>query len=85
MATIPTGARKLAHYWYSDGNEIVIFAHKRRYFIRDGRTGEYPFDPTYGRTHPHPDEGESPSDSSYDALGLYYGYEMRDTGWSGDC
>lgn len=82
---IPAGARKIAHYFYSDGNELVVFAHKRLNFIRDGKTGEYPHDPIYRVPHKHPDEGREAADLSYETLGLYYGFEMKDTGWSGDC
>lgn len=76
--------RKIAHYFYSDGNEIQVFASKRKYYYRDGN-GEIPVCPGRRIRYPHPDEGIEATDSSYEALGLYYGYEMRDTGWSGDC
>lgn len=77
-------ARKIAHYFYSDGNELVVFAHDRNLFLRD-KDGHYPFDPIYKSRQPNPAEGTDCMDNSYEALGLYYGYEMAETGWSGDC
>lgn len=79
------GARKIAHYWYSDGNEIAIFARHRAIYVRDGKTGGFPIDPEYSERHPHPDDGQEMADFSYETLGLYYEYAMADTGWSGDC
>lgn len=82
--SIPKSAMKIAHYWYSDGNELVIFVTNRGYYIRDGKTGEWPFNPVYGAPHPYPGDGTD-IDTAYETLGLYYGYEMAGTGWSGDC
>lgn len=78
-------ARRIAHYFYSDGNELAIFVYRRKVFILDAKTGEYPVCPVRHVRHPHPDEGRGPADFSYETMGLYYGYEMRDTGWGGDC
>ena len=72
--------RKLAHYYYSCGNELQIFAEKRKIVILD-ETGQHPFSPVTGKRTPVPDSG----DWSYEALGLYFGYSMLDTGWDGDC
>lgn len=82
---IPPAARKVAHYWYSDGNELVIFAHQRRLFVRDGKTGEHPISPVLGDNRPHPSDGTPWLDNTYDGLGLYYGFAMADIGWDGDC
>ena len=27
------GAKKVAHYWYSDGNQLVVFVKERQFYI----------------------------------------------------
>lgn len=82
--SIPKEARKVAHYWYGGGQELVVFFHKRHGFVRDGKTGEFPVCPERGVPYRYPGEGPF-GDFSFETLGLYYGYEMPDTGWDGDC
>ena len=76
--------RKIAHYFYDDGVELVVWAERRDIAIREP-DGQYPVDPSYKRRHPHPIEKGDADDYSYVTLGLYYGYGMSETGWSGDC
>lgn len=72
--------RKLAHYYYSCGHELQIFAEKRKIVTLD-ESGKHPFSPVTGKRTPVPHSG----DWSYESLGLYFGYGMLDTGWDGDC
>ncbi|RQR65359.1 hypothetical protein DIE18_02425 [Burkholderia sp. Bp9125] len=78
--------RKVAHYFFSDGNEIVIYVEKRKVRIREVN-GDLPVCPDRKGRYPHPNEedGVNGSIPSFEEVGLYYGYEMADTGWSGDC
>lgn len=76
--------RLIATYRYSDGNILNIFVDRRLVSIRDG-SGMLPRSPITGARTPHPVEGSECTDWGYEALGLYYGYEMADTGWDGDC
>lgn len=75
--------RKVAHYFYGCGHELVVYMDKRLCTIRD-QHGDHPYDPVYGRPNPNPnnDEEQLPT---FEELGLYYQYDMPDTGWSGDC
>lgn len=84
-APVPTEARKVAHYWYSDGNELAVYVTSRAYYVRDGVTGDYPLCPVRHVPHPHPAEGGEYLDFDYETLGLYYQFEMAGTGWDGDC
>lgn len=70
------GAKKVAHYWYSDGNQLVVFVKERQFYIRDGRTGHHPVCPVRGIRFPYPGDGTEIADWSYETLGLYYDYEM---------
>lgn len=77
--------RKIAHYFYDGGVELQVFAENRRFFFRD-KDGLIPFCPDTGDRDPHPNETDHFSgDASYEELGLFYGYGMSETGWSGDC
>ena len=77
--------RKAAHYFYSDGNEIVIHVQNRAVQIRHP-DGSFPFDPACGKCCAHPDEKDRDAlVLSYEEVGLYYGYQMAGTGWDGDC
>lgn len=73
-------ANKIAHYFYSDGNELVVFAHEDKLYLRD-KDGHYPFDPVHKRRMPNPGEGTEFLDYDYASLGLYYHYEMDGTAW----
>jgi hypothetical protein len=77
--------RKIAHYWYSDGHEIVVVVGDRKIYLVDPQTDLHPFSVATGTRDPHPDYGTENLDYDYATLGLYYEYEMRGTGWSGDC
>lgn len=77
--------KKIAHYWYSDGYEITIYANDRRIFVVDGKDGGTPFSKHLGHSEEYPDNGTELADYSYETIGLFYDYEMRETGWSGDC
>ncbi|WP_374335325.1 hypothetical protein [Methyloversatilis sp.] len=77
--------RKIAHYWYSDGNEIAVFVEKRNIFVVDPKTGYDPMCVDTGTRDPYPYNGTPHANDDYFTLGLYYGYEMKDTGWDGDC
>lgn len=72
--------RKLAHYYYSCGSQLQIFADRRRIVILDEKN-RHPISPITGNRTPVPDSG----DWSYEAMGLYFGYGMLDVGWDGDC
>ncbi|MCY1376819.1 hypothetical protein D9M68_950450 [compost metagenome] len=77
--------RKVAHYFYGGGEEVVISCHERQVHIRD-QHGNLLLDPCHKKLHPHPAEQEADGGiPSYDEIGLYYGYAMPDTGWDGDC
>ena len=78
--------RKVAHYFFSDGNEILVYAHARRVRLRT-RDGEFPVCPERGVRWPHPceEDGVDAVIPAYDEVGLFYGYEMSETGWDGDC
>jgi hypothetical protein len=75
--------RKVAHYFYDHGRQVVICMENRRCQITD-QVGDFPSSPKSGLSGPHPSEGceDLPS---YEEIGLYYGYGMSETGWSGDC
>lgn len=79
--------RKLAHYYYSDGNEIAVFVQNRKIYIRDPKTAHclYPASPITGDRTPHPGEGTEMADWDYETLGLYYDFAMAGVGWDGDC
>ena len=73
--------RKVAHYYYSGGKELVIHAKNAAYRIRQP-DGSFPESPVTGEKSPHPYEsGEFRSVPEYGELGLYYGYKMDDTEW----
>lgn len=72
--------RKLAHYYYSCGNELQVFAEQRRIVILD-EMNRHPISPITGDRTPFREMG----DWSYETLGLYFDYGMLDTGWDGDC
>jgi hypothetical protein len=72
--------RKLAHYYYSCGSQLQVFADRRKITILD-ETNRHPISPITGNRTPVPDSG----DWSYEAMGLYFGYGMLDVGWDGDC
>lgn len=84
---------KIAHYYYRGSDkELAVYAAGRLIWIRDGKdVNRLPIDPIYSIPHPFPGSGDSPFpdvfglDFSYETLGLYYGYKMLGTGWSGDC
>lgn len=85
--------RKIAQYFYGDNVTLVLYAEGRLMRVRDpnstyGHDGlpKPPVCPINNTRTPHPCEDETdPGIPSYDELGLYYGYDMPDTGWSGDC
>lgn len=75
--------RMIAHFYYANGKELMVYMEKRRCFIFD-QHGNFPESPVTGRCEPHPSHGQEDV-PDYSELGLYYGYDMPDTGWSGDC
>lgn len=75
--------RKVAHYFYGCGHELVVSMEKRICYIHD-QHGNHPYNPVYKMPHPHPSTGEEDL-PSFEELGLFYEYDMSDTGWSGDC
>lgn len=85
VKALPYGARKIAHYWYSDGNELALFMKDRKLYVRNPETWDYPISPCRGCPAPHPYEGLEVSNTSYETMGMYYKYEMLDTGLHGDC
>lgn len=86
---------KVAHYYYGawpNQQEVAVFASNRVVFIRDGKnTNNLLHDPIYNSPHPYPGSGDCPDRDQngigfgYEELGLYYGFDMPGTGWSGDC
>jgi hypothetical protein len=82
----PVPGRKIAHYYYSDGNELIIYVLKRKVMIREP-DGRFPVCPDQHIRCPHPNEedGLDGAIPTFEEAGLFYGYEMADTGWSGDC
>ncbi len=84
MKNLPKGARKTSHHIYASGQEIAVFVLDRRWYYRDALTGDYPVCPIRHIPHPHPSEGTGMS-QEFETLGLYYRYDMPDTGWDGDC
>jgi hypothetical protein len=78
--------RKIAHYYYSDGHELIIYVLKRKVMIREP-DGSFPVCPDQHIRCPHPNEedGRDGAIPTFEEAGLFYGYEMADTGWSGDC
>ena len=76
-------ARLVARYYYP-GNEIVIHTDNRKVTIRD-ENGDYPASPVDGSRMPHPAEDDAdPGVPTYEEIGLYYDYQMPETGWDGD-
>ena len=81
----PLLGRKIAHYYFSDGHELVLYVRARRLAIREP-DGRFPVCPERHECGPHPAEEEfDASIPAYDELGLYYNYAMAGTGWDGDC
>jgi|GEM_PF-2574310 len=83
-AALPLSAKKVAHYYYTDGNELAVYVTTRSFHIRDGKTGHFPISPITKKRDPHPNEGKGFA-TEYEVLGLYYGYAMAGSGWDGDC
>lgn len=85
MIAVPPIARKLAHYWYDGGKEIIVYAKDRNIFVRDQHGEMVVYLDASGRKMMDPFEGTEMGDFSYETLGLFFGYGMSETGWSGDC
>jgi hypothetical protein len=87
---LPVGVRHIATYRYGKRGEIVVnvYALRRGYYLRDA-AGKHPMFHAggilVGTREPHPNDGTEDMDISYETVGLFYGYPMPDTGWSGDC
>lgn len=83
--------RKVAHYFYDGGKELVVFVENRVVTIQD-QHGQDPICPIRRVRYPYPGSAGDPDGADqfgveldYETLGLYYNYGMSGTGWDGDC
>ncbi|UKL15057.1 hypothetical protein hairong_153 [Pseudomonas phage hairong] len=86
---------KICHYFYGkwpNQIEVAVFAYKRTIFIRDGKdVNRLLVCPVRRVSHPFPGSGDHDEvdrdgiDFSYETIGLFYGFDMPNTGWGGDC
>lgn len=84
--------KKICHYFYGDDKQVQVYASNRTIFIRDGHNvNRLLVCPVRHKPYPFPGSGDHDEverdgiDFSYETIGLFYGFDMPGTGWSGDC
>jgi hypothetical protein len=73
--------KRLATYFYDDGEELHIWAKGEEEIVVKDSTGQDPFDPVMKESSCSPFNNDNGYFPDYVELGLYYNRSMASAGW----